>query len=221
MNLDQARLNMVEQQIRPWEVLDPAVLQLLGDLPRDAFVPDAYRNLAYADTQIPLAEGQFMMPPREEARMVQSLLLGRRDTVLEIGTGSGYVTTLLSRLSRHVTSVDLFETLTGPASARLEAHAAHNVTVHVGDALHGWDGNAPYDAIAVTGSVQSLTANSASKLASQLKVGGRMFVIVGEDPIMEARLITRAGEHQWNTESLFETVVAPLVGAEAPTPFVL
>jgi protein-L-isoaspartate(D-aspartate) O-methyltransferase len=217
MDFAQARFNMVEQQVRPWEVLDASVLSRMASLPRDEFVPSEYRRLAYADIQIPLGEGQVMMPPRVEGRMLQALQVGPADRVLEVGTGSGFVTALLASLGRHVTSVEIFESLHTRARARLRDHGIHNVSPELGDAVRGWPANAPYDAIAVTGSMPAPDGY----FERQLGLGGRLFVIVGEAPAMEARLITRTGEDQWSTESLFETVIPRLVGATERERFVL
>jgi protein-L-isoaspartate(D-aspartate) O-methyltransferase len=217
MNLEKARFNMIQQQIRTWEVLDQRVLDAMGSLPRDEFVPPAYRKLAYADVQIPLDEGQVMMPPKLEARMAQELRLARKDTVLEIGTGSGFVTALLARLAGHVYSVEVRESLSRQAATRLSAHGIDNVTLEVGDASRGWDAHAPYDAIAVTGSVAVLE----DRFQNQLRPGGRLFVIVGDSPVMEALLIRRVGEHDFARESLFETDLPWLNGAEKRQEFVL
>lgn len=217
MNLEKARFNMIQQQIRTWEVLDQRVLDAMGSLPRDEFVPPAYRKLAYADVQIPLDEGQVMMPPKLEARMAQELRLTRKDTVLEIGTGSGFVTALLARLAGHVYSVEVRESLSRQAATRLSAHGIDNVTLEVGDARRGWDAHAPYDAIAVTGSVAVLE----DRFQNQLRLGGRLFVIVGDSPVMEALLIRRVGEHDFARESLFETDLPWLNGAEKRQEFVL
>ena len=144
MNLDQARLNMIEQQIRPWEVLDQRVLDLLNTVPREEFVPEAYRMLAYTDMSIPLGDGQVMMPPRVEARIVQALNLQEDETVLEIGTGSGYVTALLASLARQVISVDINPDMIRQASDKLAAHGITNVTLETGDGARGWNAHAPY-----------------------------------------------------------------------------
>lgn len=210
MNLEQARFNMVEQQIRPWEVLDQRVLDAIGALPRDAFVLPELRQLAYADVALPIGYGETMMTPRLEARMAQSLRLRPTDKVLEIGTGSGFVTALLARLAGHVYSVEVVEALSRAAAERLKAQGIDNVTLAVRDGSRGWIDRAPYDAIAVTGSVPDLDAAHPFEL--QLQVGGRLFVVVGEPPIMEAWLITRAGTKAWSRESLFDTDLPPLRG---------
>ena len=217
MNLEQARTNMVEQQIRTWEVLDQKVLDLMASMPREDYVPTAYRNLAYADMDVPLDHGQVMMTPRVEARMLQALEIGGTDRVLEVGTGSGFVTALLARLAKRVTSVEIHDALRADAQAKLEAHGVGDVTLNTGDACRGWDQAAPYDVIAVTGSLPTLD----EELQGQLTVGGRVFVIVGEAPAMEALLIRRVGDSQWITESLFETVIPQLEGVEQPERFVL
>jgi len=217
MNLEKARFNMIEQQIRTWEVLDQRVLDAMGSLPRDDFVPPAYRKLAYADVQLPLDEGQVMMPPKLEARMAQELRLTRNDSVLEVGTGSGFVTVLLVRLAGHVYSVEVHGSLSRQAATRLSAHGIDNVTLEVGDASPGWDAHAPYDAIAVTASVAVL----GDHFQKQLKLGGRLFVIVGDSPVMEALLIRRVGERDFARESLFETDLPCLKGAEKRQEFVL
>ncbi len=217
MNLQQARFNMVEQQIRTWEVLDHTVLELLEQAPRHEYVPEAYRNLAYADIAVPLGEGEVMMPPRVEARLLQALGIGTDDRALEIGTGSGFLTSLMASLAREVISVEISDTLSDAGARNLKNHAVANVSLERGDAVHGWEKHAPYDVIAVTGSVPILEPH----FRQQLAVGGRLFVIVGEAPAMEALLIRRSGQDQWSTESLFETVVPKLRGAKEPDRFVL
>ena len=216
MNIQQARFNMVEQQVRTWEVLDQNVLQLLGHAPRDEFVPEPYRTLAYADMCVPLAHGEAMMAPRVEARVLQALRLDAADRVLEVGTGSGFLTYLLAALAGHVVSIEIHEDLLASARRRLEAHHAFNVTLDLGDGVRGRAAGAPYDVIAVTGSLPVLS----EEFQRQLCIGGRMFVVVGEAPAMEALLIRRTAEDQWTTESLFETVIPPLVGAPRRARFV-
>ena len=217
MNLQQARFNMVEQQIRTWEVLDQTVLELLEQAPRHEYVPEAYRNLAYADIAVTLGEGEVMMPPRVEARLLQSLGIGAEDRALEIGTGSGFLTSLLASLAREVISVEISDTLADAGARNLKDHGVNSIVLERGDAVHGWEKHAPYDVIAVTGSVPILEPH----FRQQLAVGGRLFVIVGEAPAMEALLIRRSGQDQWSTESLFETVVPKLRGAKEPDRFVL
>src|SRR3569623_485634 len=168
---------MIEQQIRPWDVLDQRVLELIAALPREDFVPAGYLSLAYADINIPLEHGQTMMAPKVEARMVQALELKPRDTVLEIGTGSGYVTALLGKSCKHVYSVDIYADFVHRAAHKLTGHGITNVTLENGDAANGWGAHQPYDAIAVTGSLPILP----EQLRRQLKVGGRLFVVTGDE----------------------------------------
>ncbi len=217
MNLQQARFNMVEQQIRTWEVLDHVVLELLEQAPRHEYVPATYRNLAYADIAVPLGDGEVMMPPRVEARLLQSLAVGADDRALEIGTGSGFLTSLLGSLAREVISVEISDTLADVGEQNLRQHGVANVRLERGDGVRGWEQHAPYEVIAVTGSVPVLEPH----FQNQLAIGGRLFVIVGEAPAMEALLIRRIGEDQWATESLFETVIPKLKGAKEPERFVL
>lgn len=217
MDFEKARTNMVQRQIHTWEVLDQRVLDLLARSPREEYVPEAYRYLAYADTHVPLEGDEVMMPPREEARVLQALALQAEDKVLEIGTGSGYLTSLLAALAREVVSVEISPTLQARARANLAGHDVSNVALELGDGVRGWPQGAPYDAIAVTGSLPVLHDD----LQRQLALGGRLFVVVGEAPAMEAQLITRMDEDDWATDSLFETVLPPLKGAEKPRRFVL
>ncbi len=217
MNLEKARFNMIQQQIRPWDVLDQRVLDAMESLPRHEFVPEAYRQLAYADMRIPIGEGQVMMTPKVEARLAQELRLGDDDKVLEVGTGSGFLTALLASLAGHVHSVEIHEALAKTAAERLASHGIANVSVAVGDASRGWEVEAPYDAIAVTGSLPELE----KELQGQLKVGGRLFVIVGGSPVMEALIITRVGDRDFARKSIFETDLPPLEGVDKPEEFIL
>ena len=217
MNLERARFNMVEQQIRPWEVLDRTVLDLMERAPRDAFVPEEYRRLAYADIAVPIGDGQVMLSPRIEGRLLQALAIGPEERVLEVGTGSGFLTYLLAQRAAHVTSIELKPALAERARANLSAHGVGNVTVEVGDGRRGLERGAPYGAIAVGG---SLPAREPA-LEEQLAVGGRLFVVVGTAPAMEATLVRRTGEREWIREGLFETVLPALHGSAAPRRFVL
>ena len=217
MNLEKARFNMIQQQIRPWEVLDQRVLDAMEALPREEFVPEAYRKLAFADIRIPIGEGQVMLTPKMEARIAQELRLKATDTVLEVGTGSGFLTALLASLTGHVHSVEIHEELSRIARQRLAEHGITNITLEVGDGSRGWSAQSRYDAIAVTGSMPVLRG----ELQQQLKVGGRLFVIVGESPVMEALIITRVSERDYTTQGIFETDLPPLEGVEKPEEFVL
>lgn len=217
MNVEQARFNMVEQQVRTWDVLDQKVLALIERSPRHVFVPHAYQGLAYADMSIPLAHGEVMMPPRVEARALQVLQLASRDRVLEIGTGSGYLTHLLAALCGHVFSVEIHADLHHDAARRLKEAGSHNLTLECGDGAAGRPANAPYDAIVLTGSVPYVP----QALLDQLCVGGRMFAVVGEAPAMQARLITRVAPQHYATDELFETVLSALHGIPSKQRFVL
>jgi len=216
MNMAQARHNMIEQQIRPWDVLDQRVLELIDGLPRDKFVPTTYLKLAYADVNIPLDHGQVMMPPKIEARMLQALDIKPSDTILEVGTGSGYVTALLARSGKHVYSVDVYPDFVESTGRKLSELGINNVTLESGDAVNGWDSHAPYDVIAITGSLPMLP----DSFQQSLKIGGRLFVVTGQEPVMEAYLITRTAEQGWVKQALFETVLPPLVNAPQPQRFI-
>jgi protein-L-isoaspartate(D-aspartate) O-methyltransferase len=217
MNLELARHNMVEQQIRTWEVLDPRVLDLVGGLRREDFVPPDRRQLAFADVNLPIGHGEVMMTPKLEARILQTLRIRPRDRILEVGTGSGFLTACLSRLGASVTSVDIHEDFTVAAGERLQRGGFHNVRLETGNAAEGWPSPGGFDAIVLTGSVPAMPAT----FEQQLRPGGRLFAIVGNAPIMEAWLITRTGDQAWMRESLFETSIPPLRGAVAPNTFAL
>nr|VFJ51040.1 MAG: protein-L-isoaspartate(D-aspartate) O-methyltransferase [Candidatus Kentron sp. DK] len=206
MNFEKARFTMVHQQIRTWDVSDRRVLDALLAVPREAFVPDEYRELAYADTAIPLPDGQEMTPPRIAARILQALAPASDDRVLEIGTGSGYLTALLAMLARDVVSVEISPALHQQARATLIAQNVRNVRLLLGDAATEPGQSAPFDAIAVTGSVPVVSA----RLRNRLKENGRLFAVVGREPVMEARLITRPDAGNWREQILFETVLPPL-----------
>ncbi|CDH46547.1 protein-L-isoaspartate O-methyltransferase family protein [Candidatus Contendibacter odensensis] len=208
-NFELARYNLIEQQIRPWDVLDQRVLDVLADIPREDFVPDHYRNLAFSDIAIPLGHGEFMLRPTVEGRILQALALQPTDRVLEIGTGSAYLTAALARLAASVTSIDILPEFTEAARHKLKMHGFDNAMLHSGDASQGW-GEQRYHAIAVTGSV----ATMAEVWRQSLRVGGRLFIVIGQPPVMEALLITRVGEQEWIRESLFDTELSPLRNAE-------
>jgi protein-L-isoaspartate(D-aspartate) O-methyltransferase len=219
VNLEQARNNMVEQQIRTWEVLDQDVLDLLYLVPREEFVPPQYRALAFSDLEIPIEvgtnAGEKMWQPKMEARVVQELALKKTDHVLEVGTGSGYLTALLAHRSGHVHSVEIKPALHELGRKNLARQGLDNVTLQVGDAAHGWPAQAPYDAIVLTGSTPLLPR----ALLDQLAPGGRLFAVVGEAPAMTARLVTCTAPGAFGSIDLFETVLAPLVNAEHPPRF--
>ena len=214
-NIEQARFNMIEQQVRPWDVLDPQVLDTMNAVPRELFVPERYRSLAFADTSIPLGHDEVMMAPKLEGRLLQALAITPTDRILEIGTGCGYLTACLARLGQHVTSYDIHEDFTATAGEVLQAQSIDNVTLITADAASGIDSEERFDAIAVTGSIPALQQQFYSNLA----IGGRLFVITGELPIMEACLITRVDENNWSRESLLETCIPPLQNAAQPQEF--
>jgi protein-L-isoaspartate(D-aspartate) O-methyltransferase len=209
MNVEQARWNMIEHQIRPWEVLDQEVMDLLYALKREDFVPAAYRMLAFSDMEIPIGQGQLMWPPKLEARVLQELALKPTDQVLEIGTGSGYFTALLARLAQHVYSVEIQPELMASAAANLRRAGIDNVTLELGDGARGWTKHAPYDVIVLTGSTPVLPPQQ----LQQMKAGARLFAVVGEPPVMAARLFSCAGEGRYSSVDLLETRIAPLTNA--------
>lgn len=211
----QARFNMVEQQVRPWEVLDPRVLELMENTPREAFVPEDYIDLAYADTEIPLGDGEEMLAPKIVGRMLQALDIGEHDIALEIGSGSGYFTALLAKSCRQVYSVEIHQVLSQQAQKNLAAQNINNVELETGDAAQGWAKHAPYDVIAITGSMPVLP----DTFQQSLQRGGRLVAIVGDAPIMQVILIQRTGDNEWSRETLFETEIKPLQHATQPQRF--
>lgn len=206
---EKARFNMIEQQIRTWEVLDSNVLQLFQQIPREDFVPPQYKGLAFADIEIPIGHAQTMLPPKIEGRILQTLEVKKTDTVLEIGTGSGHLTALLASLARQVRSVEIVPELSTQAGTRLESRGIDNVVLEVGDAAHGWPEHGSYDVIVYTGSLPMLPKN----IQQQLKVGGRLFAVVGEPPAMEAVMIQCVATNNYRQQALFETCLPPLVNA--------
>lgn len=215
MDFEQARFNMVEQQIRPWDVLDPTVLDLLSKVRREDFVPQQYRNLAFTDMEIPLGHGETMLSPKLEARLVQDAGVQPTDRVLEVGTGSGYMAALLGQLAQQVYTVDIVAEFVEQAKRRLAQQGIRNVIAEVGDAARGWDGHAPYDVILITGSMPVLPEAYEQVLAP----GGRLIAILGDPPIMTAYRIRRTGEG-FSREGLFETNVKALRNALQPERFV-
>jgi len=212
--VDQARFNMIQQQIRPWEVLDGRVIAVLAEVPREHFVPEGYKGLAFADTEIPIGHGQHMMAPKVEGRLLQALDVRPGSQVLEIGTGSGYVTACLARLGGQVTSVEIHGDLLDEARGRLSDQGISDVELVNADGLAAIP-DGPFDAIAVTGSLPMRD----DRLRHHLKAGGRLFLVVGEPPVMDALLITRVGDNAWKEESLFETELAPLLNVPRPERF--
>jgi protein-L-isoaspartate(D-aspartate) O-methyltransferase len=216
MDFEQARFNMIEQQIRPWEVLDPKVLNLLSIIKREDFVPTEYKALAFADLELPIgmrgADGklqstcQTMLAPKTEARLLQEAGIKKSDTVLEIGTGTGYMAALLASEAEYVYSVEIDPDLARKAEELLQQSGVANVSVEVGNGARGWAAHAPYDVIIISGSMPVLP----DEFLQQLKIGGRLVGIIGEEPVMEAMLIVRNNETAFNSINLFETAVAPL-----------
>jgi protein-L-isoaspartate(D-aspartate) O-methyltransferase len=216
MNLDAARMQMIHQQVRAWEVLDSRVLETLSSVSRELFVPPDYRDLAFADFEIPLGHGEAMMTPTVEGKLLQALRLDALDDVLEIGTGSGFLTACLARLASRVSSIDIHADFIEAAQLRLREQGFRNVALRVEDAFH-IVGSEQFDAIAVTGSVPEVPR----ALAALLRPGGRMFIVIGRSPVMDARRIVRQHDGAWVEESLFETALKPLVNAVVTEPFTL
>jgi len=219
MNLEQARSNMVEQQIRTWDVLDQDVLDLLYAVPREEFVPLSCRNLAFIDMEIPVGEGERMWAPKMEARVLQDLTVKRTDRVLEVGTGSGYLTALLAHRAAQVHSVEIRPALAAFGRANIARHGVDNVALHVGDGLNGaaagLPGADPYDVVVLTGSVPVVPRAALASLAP----GGRVFAVIGEAPVMTATIITCTAPGAFRTAELFETLLAPLANCERPSRF--
>jgi protein-L-isoaspartate(D-aspartate) O-methyltransferase len=218
MNLEEARYNMIVQQIRTWKVVDQTILDVLLAVKREAFVPAAYRGLAFVDTQIPLPGGEHMFAPKMEARILQDLALKKEEDVLEIGAGSGYMAALLAHQARHVTTVDIDPVLKAMAEKNLADYGVRNVDVVLGDGAQGWlnaGTEAPYDAIVISGSLPALP----DAFLRQIKIGGRIFAIIGTAPIMSAQIITRMSDVAYNTVNIFETEVKPLREVQAPSRF--
>ena len=217
MNVEQARFNMIEQQIRTWEVLDQRILDLVGRVHRERYVPEKYKDIAFADLRIPLGDGNEMMEPKLEARILQVLNVQPAHRVLEIGTGSGYLTACLADIADSVVSYEIDEDISRQAGHNLAEDDHENVSLRVDDALSEIQLEEQFDIIVLTGSLPSMD----KRFHESLKIDGRMFMVVGEAPAMDATLITRVGENEWSQESLFETELAPLLNARAPSRFKL
>jgi protein-L-isoaspartate(D-aspartate) O-methyltransferase len=215
MNIEQARFNMIEQQIRPWDVLDPAVLSLLAVVKREDFVPAAYRSMAFFDTEVPLPNGQCMLAPKIEARLLQELNVRRHERVLEIGAGSGHMAALLAHKARQVATLEIDPVLAKLASDNLKRAAVTNVSVVEGDGSKRLPTAGPFDVILLSGSVASVPQS----LLDELKPGGRLAAIVGQEPVMNAVLVTRVGDKEFKSVTLFDTVAQRLSGFEEPSRF--
>jgi protein-L-isoaspartate(D-aspartate) O-methyltransferase len=219
MNIELARFNMIEQQIRPWDVLDAGVLELLAVVRREDFVPAAYRALAFVDSEVPLptttGPTQAMLAPRVEARLLQELAVHKHERVLEVGAGSGFMAALLAHKAQHVITLEIDPDLARFARANLQRAGVMNATVVEADGANGWRSEAPFDVIVLSGSVAALP----EALLAQLKTGGRLVAIVGHEPVMRAVLVTRNGETGLNRQVLFDTVAPRLLGFDEPTKF--
>ncbi|WP_211451772.1 protein-L-isoaspartate O-methyltransferase family protein [Collimonas antrihumi] len=217
MNIEQARFNMIEQQIRPWNVLDLDVLELLTVVRREEFVPAAYKSLAFSDTEIPLPGGESMLAPKVEARLLQEAAVKKHEQVLEIGAGSGYMAALLCYKARHVTTVEIDPELKTLAAKNLAAYGITNVEVALGSGAQGWDQSETksYDVIVISGSLSTLP----DAFLKQLNVGGRIVAILGDAPVMTAQIITRTADSSYSTRHLFETDVKPLRDAAVHSHF--
>jgi protein-L-isoaspartate(D-aspartate) O-methyltransferase len=215
MNVELARRQMIEQQVRAWEVLDPRVLGVMAQVRRELFVPPAYRDVAFADTAIPLGHGSAMLPPKVEGRILQSLELSQDEAVLEVGTGTGFFAACLARLAGAVRTLEIRAEFCAAARENLRAAGISGVTIETADGMK-LDGSTLYDAIAVTGSLPVHDP----RFERALKVGGRLFIVIGSPPVMEAVLVRRVSEMEWLRDSLFETVVEQLVNAPQAPKFV-
>ncbi len=215
MNIELAREQMIGQQVNTWEVFDDRVLQVMREVPRERFVPQAWQGVAFADAPIPLPHGQSMLPPKVHGRILQALALEPTDVTLEIGSGSGFLSACMGKLAARVRSLEIVPELADLARSNLLATAINNVAVEAADGMR-LDEELAYDAVAVTGSLPLYD----ERFQRALKIGGRLFVIVGQAPVMEAWKITRVGEREWQREGLFETIVQPLVNAPRPPEFV-
>lgn len=215
MNIEQARFNMIEQQIRPWDVLDSSVLSLLAMIKREDFVPAAYRSMAFMDLEVPLPDGQCMLAPRVEARLLQELNVHKHEKVLEIGSGSGFMAALLAHKAQRVVSLEIRPELAALASQNLRRAGITNAEVRQADGTLGCAQDTPFDAIILSGSVASVP----DKLLSQLKPGGRLLAIVGQEPMMQAVLVTQGADGSFQSRALFDVVAPRLDGFAEPTRF--
>lgn len=216
MDFEKARFNMVEQQIRPWDVLDQRILDLLLQLPREDFVLPEQQKIAFADLELPLANGSFMLTPKLEARLIQEIHVQNSDKVLEIGTGNAYMTAILAGLAKHVYSIDLDEDMIEAAKSKLAKVNMRNVSLKVGDGLAGMPEEAPFDKIICGGAVATIP----QVLKESLNIGGRLIAIVGQAPLMKATLVVRETEQAWREIVVFETCAAHLQAGESKKAFV-
>lgn len=215
MDLKAAQYNMVHQQLQSWGVLDPALLKLFMTVPREQFVLPEYRDLAFSDSFLPIGQGQVSLPPKIIGRMLQALKLDAEETVLEVGTGTGYITALLACLVKQVVSLEIIPELSLKAAELLQLGKHSHLQLAIGNAAAGWKASAPYDAIIFTGSLPFLPAI----VREQVSINGRIFAILGREPVMSATLLTRLGKERWSEQVLFETVLPPLINAPQPKGF--
>ena len=217
MNIEQARLNMIEQQIRTWDVLDLDILQTLVAVRREAFVPAAYQTLAFVDTEIPLPQGENMLSPKLEARLLQEAAVQAHESVLEIGAGSGYMAALLAHHAKQVLTVEIVPELKALAETNLASYGIGNASVALGDGARGWTGSGSqeFDVIMISGSLPVMP----DAFLRQLRIGGRILAVIGEAPAMSACMMTRVSEDAWDTVKLFETIIKPLRNIEKPSAF--
>ncbi len=216
MNINQARKNAIDNQIRPWGGLDYIANNALRDTPREYFVPEKYKNLAFSDIEIPLTDTEKMLSPKIEGRILNALNIKKNETVLEVGTGSGYLTAVLSKLCKSVTSIEINATLSLSAEQKFKALNINNITLEVGDASKGWKRTTDFfDVVVIGTSVPKITG----RFFHLLNVGGRIFVVEGTGQVMSAKIITRLSEHKWATESLFETQLTTMIGLEKTAKF--
>jgi len=215
MDITQARSNAIDQQIRPWGGLNYIANNALRDTPREGFVPEKYQNLAFADIEIPLSNKAKMLSPKIEGRLLDALNIKKDETVLEVGTGSGYLTAVISKLCKSITSIEIDEELSNNAQERLNTLNINNAQLEVGDASKGWNSNDFFDVVIVGAAVPKITG----RYFHLLNVGGRIFVVEGQGNAMRAKLITRISEHKWETQSLFETHLDTMQGLESTKTF--
>ena len=220
MDFEKARFNMVEQQVRPWDVLSTDVLAVLSETPREAFAPEKYKNIAYTDTRIPVSHFEdhtcSMAHPILDGRIMQEMMITEDDLVLEIGTGTGYLTACMAKLARHVDSVDINPELTEIAEKNLAEQGINNINLSTGDGAKSWDQKAYYDVIVLSGSLPEIP----DSYKEQLTIGGRLFVVTGDAPAMTAYRVTRTAKDSWDTEALFETCIDPLFHSKKTEKFV-
>lgn len=215
MNIHSARFNMVQQQVRTWDVLDPSILKIIEAVPREKFVPPQFRQLAFSDTFIPIGYDQFMLPPKMVGRILQALALNKQSHVLEIGTGTGYMTALLCHLAKNVVTAEIIPELASIAEKNLSEMKLRNFDLEIVDGIRGVSKFSPYNAIVLTGSVASLP----KAFGEQLSIHGKLFAVIGQKPAMSGTLLTKVGKDQWTKQILFETVIPPLKNAPAATTF--